>query len=80
VSKENCPNREGAVKPPLAPMRERPHCLFCEHALRAYRWRGSDFAEGRLCGGYGDGLFCGVHCGYRWAVQAIRVLTAKGEG
>jgi hypothetical protein len=67
----------------LLAMKERPRCLFCTHPLRAYRWYGfggSDYAEDRLYGGYGDGLFCGVDCGYRWAVQQARTLAAKGEG
>jgi hypothetical protein len=71
----------------LLPMKECPHCLYCERALRAYRWRGSGFAtvpsgfaEGRLYGGYGDGFFCSLTCGYRWAVQQARTLAAKGEG
>lgn len=37
-----------------------------------YREEGSSWATVRDAepGGYGDGLFCGLRCGYRWAVRA----------
>ncbi len=49
----------------------RPTCQHCNLPLRRYRWRASPELnrDGKAqWGGYGDNLFCGLNCGYRWAI------------
>lgn len=53
----------------VAPIGQRPHCKHCDRELRLYRWRKA--GSGKLYGTYGDNLFCGLTCGWRWAVRAI---------
>lgn len=60
-------------------------CLWCGRKLRAYRWRNEDTAKamGKERGDYGDGHFCGLRCGYQFAVRFAdlgRRLTRIGEG
>lgn len=49
-------------------------CLYCGNKLRKER-------RGAGLGDYGDGFFCGLRCGYAWAVGAARLghrLVKKG--
>lgn len=57
-----------------------PKCLCCQKSLRKH-------AHYNLHGDYGDGLFCGISCGYAWAIRnatadmrvgvAMRVATTR---
>jgi len=49
------------------PAGKRPHCRHCNRELRLYRWRKA--GSPKLYGTYGDNLFCGLTCGYRWALR-----------
>lgn len=60
-------------------MTERPTCKWCGRRLRPKMVQ--DWPVGQLeatnrrqegWGGYGDGLFCGLRCGYQWAVRSLR--------
>ena len=60
-------------------------CLWCGRKLRAYRWRHKDYAkaQGKEWGDYGDGHFCGLRCGYQFAVRLADLgkrLVRVGEG
>lgn len=60
-------------------------CLWCGRKLRAYRYRGTDHAKeaGLEKGDYGDGHFCGLRCGYQFAVRLADLgkrLVKIGEG
>lgn len=46
-----------------------PLCLNCGKKLRAYAYRAE--YPGKNFGGYGDNHFCGLTCGYRWAVMYL---------
>lgn len=72
----------GATNQPLT-------CLWCGRKLRPYRYRDLPWANGREWGGYGDAMFCGLACGYKFAVRmgdlgkrlqpyAIAEAVAKG--
>lgn len=52
---------------------EIPTCLTCGKKLRKLR-----IHEER--GDYGDGLFCGLGCGYRWGVLSARQKERSGRG
>ena len=58
-------------------VRVRPTCLECGKRLRPYKVGG----HGRWTfGGYGDDLFCGLNCGYRWALMmANREIKASPD-
>ena len=52
-------------------------CLWCGSKLRAYRWRDSSHAKkdaqgNALRGGYNDGFFCGLRCGYEFGVTLAK--------
>lgn len=52
---------------------DRPLCLNCGKPLRkcaAHKTYPDSFPS--PWGGYGDGHFCGLNCGYRWAVMHLR--------
>lgn len=51
---------------------ERGRCRWCGRKLRAYRWPEHFPLDPNPRGDYGDGLFCGLRCGYRFAVQVAR--------
>ena len=50
--------------------KQRPLCQYCDRPLRRYRWR-VDYPERSTWGDYGDGFFCGLRCGYRWACRGL---------
>jgi hypothetical protein len=52
---------------PVAPAGKRPHCEQCDRELRVYRYRKA--GSKKLYGTYGDNRFCGLTCGYRWALR-----------
>jgi hypothetical protein len=68
---------------------ERPLCLACRKPLRAEPgYRREVHGGERRFGGYGDGYFCGLGCGYTFAVslmnevrrgEATVSVTAKGR-
>lgn len=49
----------------------RPNCLSCDKPLRRYKIDGRTFNDGtpQEWGSYGDGRFCGLTCGWRWACR-----------
>jgi RNase P subunit RPR2 len=51
----------------VAPHGKRPHCKHCNRELRLYRCRKAGSAK--LYGTYGDNLFCGLTCGWRFAIK-----------
>lgn len=56
-------------------------CLWCGRKLRAYRYRKE--GEDKQRGDYGDGHFCGLRCGYQFAVRLADLgkrLVRVGEG
>ena len=60
-------------------------CLWCGRKLRAYRYRDAEHnkGKGKEKGDYGDGHFCGLRCGYQFAVRLAdlgRRLVRIGEG
>lgn len=58
-----------------APNVERPFCQYCARPLRRYRWRNSATLNpdgNNQWGGYGDNLFCGLTCGWRFAVAVMQ--------
>lgn len=56
----------------------RPTCRSCGKPLRLFRWRAMEWAKerGLWWGDYGEGLFCGLRCGYRYACK----LTGRKPG
>lgn len=63
-----------------APTTPRPNCLHCDKPLRRYKYDGKTFDDGTPIewGDYGDGRFCGLRCGWRWACShSTRPLTKK---
>lgn len=62
---------------------ERPKCRACKKPLRRYRYRqgGPNSVSwahaGQQWGDYGDNLFCGLTCGYRFAVRMERLERRK---
>lgn len=47
-------------------------CLHCGKQLRVYRYRDAEFAKDfEEWGGYGDNLFCGKTCCYRWTTTVL---------
>lgn len=64
-----------AVK--VLPPGERPRCENCGRELRLYRGRASEYARERLYGDYGDGAFCGLRCGYHFALRVLRERWRK---
>jgi len=58
---------------------ERPVCRYCGKKLPWTRYmKARDIREGTVFGGYGDGHFCGLDCGYRYG-KAIASALAKKE-
>lgn len=62
----------------------KPTCRFCGKPLRRYKLRDvAEFkARGMEWGDYGDNKFCGLRCGYEWAITVSRsfptiVITHK---
>lgn len=58
-------------------------CLWCGRKLRRFRYRDAEHNEGKEWGDYGDGHFCGLRCGYQFAVRLAdlgRRLVRVGEG
>lgn len=60
-----------------------PRCQYCGKVLRVYvKWDWPIASQGPTArrfagwGGYGDNFFCGLRCGYRWAVHTLQ--AAKG--
>lgn len=62
--------------PKPLPIGRRPRCRCCDKELRPYfvskpepgrPWRSDVPKELAGYGGYGDGFFCGLNCGYEWA-------------
>ena len=68
------------------PVDERPRCESCLRTLTLARY-GKDATEGGgKWGSYGDGLFCSLTCGWRWACahfeshrSAMIALMAKED-
>ena len=57
-------------------LKDTPKCLWCEKPLRPYPYRHGgprgtlDWVEpDEQWGDYGDNLFCGKTCGFRWGVN-----------
>jgi len=71
--RENAERRR-SVK--LLPIPQRPKCRACGTPLRPYRYRSPEHPE-RTYGDYGDGLFCGLTCGHRYAVWSLKPKAAK---
>ena len=46
-------------------------CLYCGHKLRKVKNPQPHHAS--LYGDYGDGHFCGLRCGYFWAVVKLKL-------
>lgn len=59
-------------------------CAWCGSGLRAFRWRELENAKaaGAVRGDYGDGVFCGMRCGFAFALEIVdkgtRLVTAQG--
>lgn len=52
----------------------RPYCRQCGKPLRRVReWQERDSKGGKVWGDYGDNFFCGLRCGYTFAVSALRM-------
>jgi len=52
-----------------------PKCAQCGKQLRKFRWRDhADINNGgkRKWGDYGDNVFCGLRCGYWFALARFR--------
>lgn len=49
----------------------RPLCVNCGKPLRSCKHRDA-YPQLSPFGDYGDGHFCGLNCGYRWAVMYLR--------
>ena len=65
-----------------APTMPRPKCLHCDKPLRRYKYDGKKFDDGTPVewGDYGDGRFCGLRCGWRWACgHSSRSMTKKAK-
>lgn len=59
----------------------RPNCLHCDKPLRRYKWEASfDDGTPREWGDYGDGRFCGLRCGWRWACRHAPMSKTKTKG
>ena len=56
----------------VAPPGKRPHCLTCGRDLWLYTWRDPSHPD-KLYGTYGDNRFCGLRCGYRYAIHLTRI-------
>ncbi len=64
---------------PIKP-KDRPTCLECGKTLNPHRVTTVGGVERWQFGGYGDDLFCGLNCGYRWALMmAHREIKADSE-
>jgi hypothetical protein len=59
---------------------KRTTCLECGKRLKPYPYRDADKRPGQEFGGYGDNLFCGLRCGFRWAVMEANRLEKKRPG
>lgn len=57
----------------------KPTCLHCGKPLRRFSNRNEPYWKDKKMewGDYGDGAFCGLRCGYRYGVEAARVLTTR---
>lgn len=57
----------------------RPNCLACSKPLRRYKRDGRTFDDGtpQEWGDYGDGRFCGLTCGWRWACRHAPMSKGK---
>ena len=66
----------------LLPVKTRPKCLYCDKPLRAFPHRDEEWNSARSpYGDYGDGLFCGLTCGWSWAVSvAPRYFALSDKG
>lgn len=56
------------------------NCLNCGTKLRRYKYRqGGPFSMEEYArpesqfGNYGDNCFCGLNCGYEWAIEFLRM-------
>ena len=58
----------------------RPNCDDCGKPLRRYKIDGRAFKDGTPMewGDYGDGRFCGLRCGWRWACRHV-AAPKKGK-
>lgn len=52
----------------VAPRGKRPRCLYCQRELRLYPQRRPSEPQKKY-GTYGDNRFCGLTCGWRWALH-----------
>ena len=51
---------------------QRPLCQYCDKPLRRYgRVKRERNPQRSAWGDYGDGLFCGLRCGYHWACRCL---------
>jgi hypothetical protein len=62
-------------KPVVSVLRRRPRPGYAEGQLRSMLslWAGE-------YGRYGDGYFCGLTCGWRFALQVMRELEKRKQG
>lgn len=66
IEREHQEQRAERQSANVAPVGKRPHCDQCDRELRVYRYRKAGSAK--LYGTYGDNRFCGLTCGYKWAL------------
>lgn len=53
-----------------------PLCEYCRKPLPAYPWRDQPWATGAW-GYHGDGVFCTLRCGYKWAIARTGMRFQK---
>jgi len=68
----------------IAPRGKRPRCIYCTRELRPYPHRHPSDPT-KLYGTYGDNRFCGLTCGWKYAVRTTknpipRQMTKKISG
>lgn len=63
---------ECAERPRRTPAKTpRPKCRHCDKPLRRVsEWRERRY-PGQVWGDYGDNFFCGLRCGYGYAVEVL---------
>lgn len=61
----------------VLPRGQRPRCAYCGNELRLFKFRGAKGREGKVYGDYGEGLFCGLRCGYGYGVAVCREVRRK---
>lgn len=70
VAEENA-DLKRAREEALATITKRPRCRYCEKELRPYKRFDPRQGEKPAFGAYGDWVFCGLRCGYNFAVDSL---------